>query len=531
MLNVDTLPQVGQKVATRAVPIKSIVPTFLTSPEDTQGQKSETSWSENIRHLKNLLSQNQYKEAVLFGGKVRREYGAAPDTDSVYSIITSAEFDLHYAKALFYTGATEEAITVLKGVITELECGRDPQDVACQSGSYTLEGRPRNWVLGQAHNHIGYVYWMNQGRYGLALREFRMALSYFYASGLLEEYANTLDNMGRIYAVLYQRNRAERLMDKSLELRLELEPDYRIALSLNSRAITHLVFEEPHRAQRWSIDALSIFERLGAQRGIGLACITLGRSLRHLGTVTFLNQAATHLKRAVDIFEQSVDEPVRLIEAYNELECTYRDRAALARRSDSNSSLAESFDRRAVQYLWTAVKLAEGKNAVLYVDSCEDLAQTYFQGQQFGYAKLWLQRAERAVPGIYRIKAGSGLRNVPVEECVEGFWYQMGKIEMLRGHLAFDCGLSNHNGIGSREVLGQATQHYAFAIAYFKQYSERTIELRTIFQQIHSRFKNCKSDDIRYVQDEVLPTIAETDALDPSDLCEFLEDALSLALE
>jgi tetratricopeptide (TPR) repeat protein len=532
MLNVDTLPQVGQEVATRAVPIKPIITTFLTSPEDTQGQKSETSWNENVRQIKDLLCQSQYKEAVLFGDKVRCERRGVHDIDTICSTTTRAEFDVHYAKALFYMGATEEAITMLKGIITEMECGRDPQDVARQSGPHTIEDWRWNWVLGQAHNHLGYTYWMNQDHCWLALQEFRKALPYFRASGLLEECANTSDNMGRVYALLHQRDEAERLIDEGLDLRLEFGSDYRVALSLNSRAIAHLTFEEPQQAHRLSTEALDICERLEEQRGIGLTCITQGRTLRRLGDrdsiyshekcITYLEQAAVCLKRAVGIFQQHVYEPVRLIEAYNELGCTYRDWAELIRHKDPDPHLVGHYHGIAAQHLRRAIELAEKqKNTLLCVDSCEDLARTYFQNRQFDAAERWLRSAEDTIPDMYKIVVGSGLRNVLVEECVEGFWYQMGKIELLRGHLAFDRGRGNSNGKVSRKVLVKATQHYALAIGYFRQYSKQAAETRTIFKQIYSRLKYCKSDDIRCVQDQALPAIARTYGLDLSDLQGF----------
>jgi tetratricopeptide (TPR) repeat protein len=333
---------------------------------------------------------------------------------------------------------------------------------------------------------------MNQSRYRLALREFYAALAYFSASGLREEYANTCDNMGRVYALLYQRDQAERLVDNGLELRVEREPDYRVALSLNSRAIAHLIFGEPHRAHRLSIEALSIFERLSAQRGIGLACITQGRALRHLGSfgrtyshekrITFLEQAAMYLSRAIEIFDQHVCEPVRLIEAHNELGCTYRDGADLSRRMDPDSEQVGRYNDIAVQHLRKAIKLAEKENFMLLcVDSCEDLARTYLQNGKFDAAERWLQYAGSIIPDNYKSRESSGLRDIPIEECIEEFWYQMGKIELSRGHLAFKRGTSDNGGV-PHEVLKQATQHRASAIAYFDHHKKQTAEARTYFQ-------------------------------------------------
>jgi tetratricopeptide (TPR) repeat protein len=297
----------------------------------------------NVRRIRRLMSEGRYEEVVAFGQRLHQGLFGSSEADQPYKRVLRAEFDLHYALALIYTGAVLEGIELLKAIIAEMEGERKPEYVAMQDNPRARKGRRRNFILGRAHNNMGYAYWMEQGHYRLALREFRAALPYFHASELWEEIANTNDNMGRVYTMLGQRDQAEHLIERGLELRRRLKLDCRIALSLNSRAVAYLNFGEPRQAHRLSIEALSIFERLCAKRGVGLACITLGRSLRQLGALTqyysyeecvaFLSLAAMHLSRATVIFERSVCEPVRLIEAYNELGCTYRDWATLARRT------------------------------------------------------------------------------------------------------------------------------------------------------------------------------------------------------
>jgi tetratricopeptide (TPR) repeat protein len=499
------------------------------------------------RWVKRFMMRGQREKAVYVGERVLTTLiGLCPPDDSCFQL-ARADLAVVYAEALIYTGSPEEAVHLLKATIADLE-GEQRPEILAQQDPKSFTGWRRNLVLGRGHNNLGYAYWMSKGQSGLALREFRLALPYFRASDLLEETANTDDNMGRVYALLYHRSPAESLVDDGLELRRQLAREYRYALSLNSRAIVHLAFGEPHRAHRVSEEALVIFERLGAQRGIGLARITLGRSLRHLGALwtvgvygprecdKFLSDATEGLKRAITIFEKIVEEPARLIEAYNELGCTYRERAALARSGDPESPLARSIAREAVQHLTTAIRLAEDKNVIQYVDSCEDLAQTYFQRQDFENTEVWLHSAEEAIPGTYKIEEGVGLRDIPAEGCVEEFWQQIGKIELLRGHLIYDRDeyerkLRDSKEKVSRPVLEQTMRHYTFAAAYFERYSERATGLETTFKQLYSRFKRCKIEDLRHVQGQVLPALAKTYALDPSTLGMFFEDTLGLALQ
>jgi tetratricopeptide (TPR) repeat protein len=478
------------------------------------------------RWAKRYIMRGQRENAIRIGERVfATSRGPCPSDDPCFRL-GRADLAVLHAEALIYAGGMEEALAGLKAAIADLEDEQRPE-VLAQQEPRSFVGWRRNLVLGRGHNDCGYAYW-HQGRYELALQEFRSALPYFRASDLLEETANTDDNLGRVYALLYHRSRAESLVEDGLQLRNQLGREYRYALSLNSQAIIHLAFGEPHRAYHVSKEALRIFEQLTAERGMGLACITLGRSLRHLGGLW--TGGIYGASECVSIFEDVVEEPMRLIESYNELGCAHRERAALARSVASESPLARSIARGAVQHLTMSIQLAKKTGATIsYVDSCEDLAQTYFQRRDFDNAEVWLRRAEEEIPNIYKIEKGRGLRDIPLEERIEEFWQQLGKIELLRGYLVYEQGVSD--GKVSRQVLEQAMPHYVFAAAYFERYSERATGLETTFKQLYRRFKLCKIEDLRHVQRQVLPSLAKTYGLEPLTVGTFFEDTLGLAAE
>jgi NAD-dependent SIR2 family protein deacetylase len=50
------------------------------------------------------------------------------------------------------------------------------------------------------------------------------------------------------------------------------------------------------------------------------------------------------------------------------------------------------------------------------------------------------------------------------------------------------------------------------------------------FQRLYDNFRRCEHDDLTYVQDQVLPSIAATYHLDAFHLRGFFEDTLELAL-
>ena len=531
--------------------MRSEVMAFLKSPSqvdqrllrDTPGLVEEFNCDSAARWVKRLMVRGENEQAVNVAEKV---WDARPDpcpSDDPGFELARADLAVYHAQALIYIGKAQQAADLLQEVIAELEGGHRPEQLAPQAAE-TYAGWRRNLVLGRAHNNLGYAYWMHLGHYRAALKKFRSALPYFRASELWEELANTNDNMGRVYALLHHPTRAETLVDEGLRLRRELGRDYRSGLSLSSRAIVHLEFEQPHRARRLSQEALGIFERLGAQRGIGLASITLGRSLRHLGGLwmaglyshqdcdQFLSQGARHLDGAVRIFKQVVDEPVRLVEALNELGCIYRERSRLAQEMAPDRPLARTISLEAVRCLVRSIELAEELGLpVWYVDSCEDLAQVYFLRRDYDNVDVWLQHAEEGVPADYKFREGELQTEILAEERIEAFWLQMGKIELLHGSLAFDVGTDGGSRPATHEVLKETTQHYLLSAAYFEQYSERAVGLRATFRQMYDRFKHCTLDDLQYLREEALPAVADRYTVDLSRLGRFFEDTLGLAIE
>jgi tetratricopeptide (TPR) repeat protein len=517
------------------------------SPIDKQLLKNAPGLAEEFnsdaaaRWVKRLMVRGKNEQAVNTAEKVLDAlpgFSCEPRFE-----LARADLAVYHAQALIYTGRAPQAVDLLREVIVRPEGGHRPEQLAAEEAETYADWR-RNRVFGRGHNNLGYAHWMYLGHYRAALKEFRSALPYFRASELQEELANTNDNMGRVHALLRHRTRAETLVDEGLALRRELGRDYRIALSVNSRAIVHLEFGQPHRAWRLSQEALKTLEGLEAQRGIGLALITLGRSLRDLGGLwtqglysfreceQFLSDGAQHLDRAVRIFEKIVDEPVRQVQALNQLGCTYRERVRLVQKEAPDRPLARTISREAIQCLARAIELAkEHKLPVWYVDSCEDLAQTYFLRSNFDNAGLWLQRAEGGVPEDYKIKAGKLQTEIAAEEQVEAFWLQMGKVELLRGNLVFDLGTHRGTKPATRKVLKETAQHYMLSAVYFERYSDRAIGLGSAFKQMYDRFKGSPLGDLQYLREEALPEIAAKYAIDLSSPGRFFEDTLGLAVE
>jgi tetratricopeptide (TPR) repeat protein len=282
-----------------------------------------------VWRISQMMARSEYTKAVDLG-KRKHKFVAHSSHLSQARHLLNAEFDLHYGLALIYIGHVAEGMTLLKGIVTGLEALQKPRHVAWLADPHGLDLR-RNYILGRAHNNLGYGYWTRIRDYESALEEFRAALLYFSASKIWEEFANTCDNMARVYTELGDRNRARKLLDKAIELRRNLGPkyQYRLALSLNSKAIYHLTFGELTQATNLARESLTMYQQLGKRRGIGLASITLGRAQRHIAgrrpdlsvheRIDLLREAEKHLLNARTIFERSVQEPIRLVEIDTEL--------------------------------------------------------------------------------------------------------------------------------------------------------------------------------------------------------------------
>jgi hypothetical protein len=293
-----------------------------------------------------------------------------------------------------------------------------------------------------------------------------------------------------------------------------------------------------------SEEALGLFEGMGSQRGMGLALITLGKALRHLGTLWMsgpyefqecdrnLRQGAAQLDRAVLIFRQVVDEPVRLVEALNEQGALYRERARLAQSISPNSALARTISQDAIGCLTESIDLAQESGLeVWYVDSCEDLAEVYFLRRDYVNTRTWLENAEKSVPDGYKIRAGQKPAKIPEEERIEALWLQMGKVELLRGDLVFDEATDGGSKPATRETLVETVRHYVLSAVYFETYSNRATGLRATFGRMSDRLDRCTFDDLRYLQEEALPSIARSYRIDLTRPGRFFEDTLGLALQ
>ncbi len=363
-----------------------------------------------VEEIINLVSSSQYVQAQRNAAKLREEIVRISDQTRPDIHLLVGELDVWHAHATMYVGETEKALNILKDIVRVFS---DEEGKFKDGVSFT------RWcnVLGRAYNHIGYINWINLGHYEVALQMFREAVRVLSKGSLEKELATALDNLGRVYAHLGYETRSELLIGHGLRLRKS--DSYRYALSLNSIAISNTSFGKPERASLVIEDAHQIFKKNASQfgeRGVGLALLTKGQSLRYLGSQVYprpwkekldiLTEAVKVLKEAESIF-RNVGEEIRLFQAINELGCVFRERATLFKQNDEmENALRSATD--AQNRLEESISLAKGigagyKYRIYFVDACEDLARLHFNMTDYSECKKWIANSQKAILPEYNL--------------------------------------------------------------------------------------------------------------------------------
>jgi tetratricopeptide (TPR) repeat protein len=467
-----------------------------------------------VESFKVLVKKGDYKTALKKAKQERVRLNSQIFSSDSDKQLALSDFDVWHARALIYTGETDEdekesGLAKLGKVIKKLE-----NDSIKSKNELLLYAWRRNMILGRAHNDLGYVHWMDLGHYEIAIREFSTAIQKYSIIDIEQKgdeidnsIATAYDNLGRLYSQLGDRLRAELLIEYGRQIRSRPGMENRYALSLNSSAISHLAFGNQHYALELGKEALNWFHETGSIRGEGLSQITIGQAQRYIGTLwlykkdndrktyeNYLTDSLSTLGKAKEIFTNKIFEPIRLCQIYNETGCVRRELAKLKR----DLELAEL----AKQDLLESIKIAEeNKYLVMYVDGCEDLAQIFKSFNDNKTALKWLSNAEDVIKSVsdnYFYKKDRETRPVDSNLCVEDFWQHLGKIHALRGHIAFDS--KNKKGRFAnknfKSTLKEPIEEYVMAAGYFGRFLEiagksgQKKTKNTYYAGIHSTLMN-----------------------------------------
>lgn len=375
----------------------------------------------------------------------------------------------YYGETLAYIGASEVSNkAILEAAIQRLTA------FSCDLSSPLLWSKER--TLGRAHNSMGYLL-RSYGHYGQALDSYRRALEHFAATRIADEQANTLNNQAFVLALLGEGERAKIAVNRALNIRRELQYEYPRALSLNTRGIIYGLFGQTTFAKDDVTRALNIFEDLEEPRGIGLACNAFGFVLRREaseqqnGTLNrdrayqLYEQATEYFQRAIDVFSpDTVDEPLRLWEAHNELGSIFRDWGFLQNTRESAS--ASDLYKRAIDHYESALAIAEEHGLRFQAtDTYDDIAQVHAYRGDMDSATYWLERVFSAVPEEYTVEEGRGFQDTP--EPGEAYWLILAKAYWQQTMWTVSASSLQIQATSDRQDMAR---HAALSIAYFRRF-------------------------------------------------------------
>lgn len=473
--------------------------------------------------LKRYSTRSQHEQALAIAQKATWLEDAY-ETDPEHYLITYAEFLLWKGQSLMYSGRSEEGMMIYNRALNEIKTRFSFEKLASQvksKGTLTADDSRICYVFGRLYNNLGYVHWY-QGKYWLAIDEFEQALRYFRLAELVEENANSQDNMGRVYATLGYSVQAFEHIGDGLKLRIAAGSQYREALSRNSLAIIYFRFNNSARALEEIGAALKIFERFEVERGIALAHFTRGVAYRRLTreieswqnpivakdqALSYIEQSESDLRRALRIFSEKVQEPIRRIQVYNELACVYRARYLLL-KSLNDPRQDETF-RRSKSHFDLAIELAKnGGFPVPGLDSLQDRAVLYAYARQYELAKLDIDALCREIPKEYQIEEGRGLPLLDdSSQRVDVFYRFMGQVEELRAAIVYEEAiLTTPDTEAAMQTKSLAMlKHFMLASAYFNTFSSEAFLQQQTHSHIYEKLHGLSEELILSMRDKYLP--------------------------
>lgn len=513
-------------------------------------------------HLNTTLEDavNEVRELVLATKYTEAQVQAEQYYDSVVqdgNPVLLGKLEVWYAHAIMYLGKTNEAKSVLGSLISRCQ--------ALHLGGTQMA--TVRYILGRAHNNLGYIFWVDLGQYKNALGEFYQAIRYFLLCDQTDDIATVCDNIGRVYAQLGYGTHAELYIEHGKTLRQNTGDPYRLALSLDSLANAYLASGQANRAWNKSQQALQMFtkyqkENQKGERGIGLALLTKGRAERLLGSLGYtgddrprdyainlkqLANAEKTLLEAKKLFEK-VNEKIRLFQVQNELACVYREYLDINKRLGKGEEKFEQLARvkasikESLRYIEHDDVSGDIKYRLHYVDTCEDMARTLnivnlpMEDNEQIDDENWIEKAIEKVPSEYRFveTTSSEKPESAAENLIDEFWQQMGKIYALQGETTFE------------KDKYKAVEFYILATACFGRFREQepTLSLdETRFDNIHlyptytpqlashrvfvsklyDDLKMLSSKELQTVHDTLIPKIVKAYSLQNNWLHDFRE--------
>ena len=382
----------------------------------------------------------------------------------------------------------------------------------------SLDQWRRNFLKAYALYWHGYLSW-SQGEFKDAVQWYLQALPLWRVLSMEVPAATTLNDLSWAEAETGAFEIALSHCKDGLKLRRKLGKPYLVALSLNTLGLIEIRFGRSETAQHHCKQALEIFRRLEDARGIGLACLALAEAMRRTTNtdvfvydekkkVENLSEAAKRAEEAVLIFTEIVKgEPLRLVEAYIELGCVYRE--WIRQLDKGNPTWKKILLRSSIAYE-NAVKTArEVGYEFRAVDALVNMAWLYYYAGDFSKSREIL--AERVRDQIGDEYLYTKEHPVKVEVPIPWHWVQLGKANVLMGMMYFDEYRDAHNKDLklAEKKLRQASHNWALSMAYNILYGSNFRDFNKGREDVYSRLTELNIQEMNWVKDSMEQTYRE----------------------
>ncbi len=478
---------------------------FAGDEEEIDGLKrAEVETELATRWVKRYINLGRFNEALGLADKI--EDTAREQLEAFPLLQADLNISRAFAKIMMWQ-EPGEVESILRNTIEKLEAFR--KDLG-----YLL--------LAKAHNYLGYLYRV-QGKYKGAIESYNEAIAYQRLLKLEAQQAETLNNSAFALAEAGEPHTAMAQGQDAMKLRLKIGLPYPIGLSYNTMALVEMRHSDYERAKNYAEEAAKLFGEIGNRRGVGLAYIALAEALTRLSAkpalrpedasldrrIELLKEAENYAREALNIFQNLYPEEEREIEALLRLGCACRDQARLLH----DEGLSEESEKKAEEAREAFRKVEErAREKMLYraVEAIVDEAWLeYYMGKN-EEAKEKAEEAEVLIPEDYRLteKLLEKYEEFSRTACLP-FWAQLGKIQMLRGVMAFD---EFEDGKDPGK-LKEAVEHFARGLAYNELVSEHAHGFHLALFTAYDRLKGLNVEEIKTVYEALNELGGEEGAL------------------
>jgi hypothetical protein len=484
----------------------------------------------------------QYQKAIDLAQQIEAKIATLPNPHERHSwghTLARRERDLWVSFCRIFLGASlTEHNQAAKEIVADLEAlSRVDTDTMVfpergAEGERGMKGHPAqdrlHFIITLTYNRLGYGLAM-EGDFEAAVDAYTRSLQYARTLPhplLASQEATVRNNLARALAELGKK-RANRVCRDGLALRIKLGDWLPIAVSYNTLALIQNTLYMPVQALDAAARAWAIAQRVANPRTQGLVLLQLGESLRRLvgasrtEAVTLSDapeevyrEAERALQQAVEIFAAG-EEKLRLVEAYIQIGCLYRDWTQLIEKG-TVTTIWQQHKQNALFYLNQAVKLAHQLDNIRYqLVALVDIAWMRYYAAEYEAVDDIYKQVKILAPTQAQFQVGYP---PPQREEVHNyiFWH-LAKIYGLHGRVAFEQFTILVNKIETSQpdltlverhelvrqdttaqaLLQQAADAYVQALGYAELYSSRSAALTVIYDQLYDFLKRLNSSEFQ----------------------------------